>query len=209
MPRFGLASLIFTACLVLSGCAQLATSFLKPNVTSMPAEISAGAYKLDPTHASLVFKIDHLGFSTYVGRFESFEASLDFDAEDPAAARVEAVIDMTSLDIANDEFAQTLMGSQWFDAEQHPQAVFRTFGLKVTGENTAVISGDLTLKGETQAIEINATFNGGANDVLRRAYIVGFSGSTIISRSDFGIDRFAGLITDEVAIEIEAEFIRQ
>lgn len=197
------------ACLAVTGCAQLAAPFLKPDVTAEPTEISAGAFALDPTHASILFKIDHLGFSTYIGRFESFDASLDFDAEDPAAARVEAVVDMTSLDLANDEFAETLMGPQWFDAGQYPEAVFRSLGLKVVGDNEAVISGDLTLHGMTQAIEIEATFNGGANDRLRGAYVVGFSGRTVIDRTDFGVDRFSGLIADEVVIEIEAEFLQQ
>lgn len=196
-------------CLALTGCAQLAAPLLKPNVSAEPAEIAAGEFALDQTHASILFKIDHLGFSTYIGRFETFDASLDFDAEDPPSARVEAVIDMTSLDIANDEFAETLMGPQWFDAEQYPEAVFKTLGLKVVGENEAVISGDLTLKGVTQAIEIEATFNGGANDRLRGAYVVGFSGRTVIDRTDFGVDRFSGLIADEVVIEIEVEFLQQ
>ena len=202
------AILVLTV-LALTGCAQLAAPFLKPNVSTEVALVRDGQYKLDPTHASLLFKIDHLGYSNYVGRFERFDASLDFDPEDPPSARVEAVIDMTSLDIANDEFAAELMGPNWFDAQTYPQAVFKTYGLKVTGDNRAVISGDLTLKGETSAIEIDAVFNGGGQDRLRGAYIVGFSGQVKMDRTEFGVDRFSGLIADEVTIEIEAEFIRQ
>lgn len=195
--------------LALAGCASLAAPLLKPDVSIEPVQIRAGEYALDPAHASILFKIDHLGYSTYIGRFETFDASLDFDAEDPASARVEAVIDMTSLDIANDEFAETLMGSDWFDVETYPEASFKTYGLKVTGENTADISGDLTLHGKSSAIIIKAVFNGGGQDRLRGAYVFGFSGTAVIDRTVFGVDRFSGLIADEVRIEIEAEFLRQ
>ena len=120
-----------------------------------------------------------------------------------------AVVDMTSLDIANPEFAEQLMGLDWFDAGTYPQASFKTYGLKVTGENEADISGDLTLKGKTQAVIIKARLNGSAYDRLRGADVVGFSATLPIKRSDFGVDRFSGLITEDVLIEIEAEFIKR
>ena len=100
------------------------------------------------------------------------------------------------------------MGPVWLDAETFPQASFRTYGLRIVGENEADISGDLTLRGQTQAVIIRARLNGSAYDRLRGADVVGFSASLPISRSAFGIDKYAGLITDEVLLEIEAEFVR-
>lgn len=203
-------SLLVALCLpALAGCAQLAAPLLKPNVATEPASISPGAYALDPAHASVLFKIDHLGYSTYVGRFEAFDATLDFDAEEPGASRVEAIIDMTSLDLANDEFAETLMGDQWFDAESFPQAVLRSTGIAVTGETTGTMTADLTLHGVTAPVTLDVTFNGGGQDRLRGAYVVGFSATGEIDRTVFGVDRFSGLITDTVLIEVEAEFLKQ
>ncbi|MBU3921891.1 MAG: YceI family protein, partial [Alphaproteobacteria bacterium] len=95
-----------------------------------------------------------------------------------------------------------------FDAATFPQATFKTYGLKIVGENEADISGDLTLKGKTQAVIIRARLNGSAYDRLRGADVVGFSATLPINRADFGIDKYSGLITDDVVIEIEAEFIR-
>ncbi len=192
----------------LVGCNTLAAAVLKPEVQTEAASVPKGDYVLDPAHASILFKIDHLGFSTYVGRFNVFDAALVGDAANPESATVTATVDMTSLDIANPEFAAELMGPDWFDAARFPQASFRTYGLKIVGENEADISGDLTLKGKTQAVIIRARLNGSAYDRLRGADVVGFSATLPIKRSDFGIDRHSGLITDDVLIEIEAEFVR-
>jgi polyisoprenoid-binding protein YceI len=192
----------------LASCNSLAATFLKPDVQASPASVPAGDYKLDPAHASLFFRINHLGYSTYVGRFERFEASLTGDPAAPESATVTAVVDMTSLNIANPEFAAELMGPDWFDAAAFPQASFKTYGLKITGENEADISGDLTLKGKTQAVILKAKLNGSGYDRLRGADVVGFSAVLPISRAAFGVDRFSGLLADEVEIQIEAEFVK-
>jgi len=127
--------------LLSASCAMFAQA-LAPNVNPNPTALRAGNYALDPNHAALTFKIDHLGFSNYVGRFNRFDVSLDFDEADPAAARIEAVIDMTSLDIANDEFANVLMGPSWFDANQFPEAILRsTAGVGLFGQQLRVPGG--------------------------------------------------------------------
>ena len=192
-------------CLLTSACASL----VAPKVATEAEALKPGAYALDMRHAALTFKVDHLGFSNYVGRFERFDASLDFDADNPSAARVEAIIDMTSLDIADDEFAETLMGPDWFDAAAHPQGIFKSIHIEITGETSGRMTGDLTLKGATHPVTLDVTFNGGANDILRGGYIVGFSARGIFDRTLFGIDKFDGVVGNNVTIEIEAEFERR
>ncbi len=198
MPLFGAAS-----------CNTLAVAALKPDVQQEAASVPAGDYALDIKHASILFKVDHLGFSTYIGRFEKFDASLTGDPEHPEAATLTAVVDITSLNVANPDFAEELMGPDWFDAARYPQATFKTYGLKVVGENTADISGDLVLKGKSQAVIIKARLNGSAYDRLRGADVVGFSATLPIKRSDYGLDKYVGLVGDDVSIEIEAEFVRR
>ena len=198
--------------LSLGGCAaigSLAAPALAPAVNPNPTALKQGAYALDRDHAALLFKVNHLGFANYVGRFERFDVSLDFDADNPEDARVEAVIDMTSLDVANDPFANTLMGPGWFDAGQHPEAFFRSTGIEVTGDNTGVLMGDLTMRGVTNPVTMDVTFNGGAYDRLRSAYVVGLSAVSEIDRREFGVDRFAGLVGNTVKLEIEAEFLQR
>lgn len=183
-------------------------SLVAPKVAAEPTALKAGAYSLDPNHAALLFKIDHLGYSQYVGRFETFDATLDFDADDPSAAHVEAAIDIASLDVANDDFAKTLTGSDWLDSSSFPQAVFRSTAVEKTGETTGRMTGDLTLHGVTAPVTLEVAFNGGAQDLLRGGYVVGFSAHGAFSRKAFGIDKFGGVVGDEVEIDIEAEFIR-
>jgi polyisoprenoid-binding protein YceI len=182
---------------------------LKPNVSTDIAQVKAGDYTLDKTHAAVLFRINHLGYSTYIGRFELLDASLTGDASDPAGSSAEAVIDMTSLDVANDAFATELMGPDWFDADAFPQAVFRSISVTLTGDTTATVSGELTLHGVTAPVSLAATFNGAAFDRLRGADVVGFSATTQIDRTEFGVSKYSGLLADEVEIEIQAEFIKQ
>jgi polyisoprenoid-binding protein YceI len=207
-PRGRLAAACLISLMTLPGCTTLAASVLKPGVDTAAAAVPAGDYALDKAHASILFKINHLGYSTYIGRFERFDASLSGDPASPEAATVTATVDMTSLNIANPEFAAELMGPDWFDAATYPQASFKTLGLKITGVNEADISGDLTLKGKTQSVIIKARLNGSAYDRLRGGEVVGFSATLPINRSAFGVDKYSGLITDDVLIEIEAEFIK-
>lgn len=209
LKRCAAGGVMLLAALGLAGCNTLAATFLKPDIDTAAASLPAGDYTLDPKHASLFFRINHLGYSTYIGRFERFEASLTGDPAQPEAAQVTAIVDMASLNVANPEFADQLMGPDWFDAARFPQASFRTYGLKIVGEKEADISGDLTMKGRTQAVIIRAKLNGSAYDPLRGADVVGFSATLPISRSAFGIDKYSGLLADEVEIQIEAEFIRQ
>ncbi len=188
----------------LAACASL----VAPKVVTKPAALKEGDYSLDKNHASLVFKIDHLGYSRYVGRFESFDASLGFEVDDPSAAYVEATIEIASLDVANDDFANTLIGPDWLDAGAFPAAAFRSTSIEKTGSNTGRMTGALTLRGITQEVTLDVTFNGGARDLLRGGYVVGFSAQGEFSRKAFGVDRLGGIVGDDVAIEIEAEFLR-
>ncbi len=181
-------------------------SALAPSVNTDPTALKPGNYELDRDHAALIFKVGHLGFSKYVGRFERFDVSLDFDEDNPESAKIEAVVDMTSLDVANDPFANVLMGPNWFDANQFPETIFRSTGIEITGDNTGVMTGNLTMHGLTQPVSMVVTFNGGGFDRLRGAYIIGMSAQTGVSRRSFGVSRFGILVSDKVELEIEAEF---
>jgi polyisoprenoid-binding protein YceI len=197
--------LILIAALATAACASL----IAPRVQSEPAALKAGAYALDPEHAAVVFKVNHLGYANFVGRFEKLEATLDFDDADPKLSRVEARIDIASLDVANDEFAATLTGPDWLDAGRFPEAVFRSTRIETTAANSGRVIGDMTLRGVTSPVALDVTFNGGARDFLRGGYVVGFSAKGEFSRKAFGVDRFDGIVGDPVIIEIEAEFVRR
>ena len=100
---------------ILTGVLFNCSRILTPDQTTEVTEVRAGQYVLDPNHASLIWKLNHLGFSTFIGTFNDFEASLDFDPEDIESAGLEVVINTSSLDVDIPEFEEELRGDNWFD----------------------------------------------------------------------------------------------
>ncbi len=194
---------------ILSGLLVNCSRILTPDQTTEVTEVRAGQYVLDPNHASLIWKLNHLGFSTFIGTFNDFEASLDFDPEDIENASLEVVISTSSLDVDIPEFEEELRGDNWFDVDVFPQAVYRTTRfLESIDEDTFLFAGDLTLLGTTAPVNLEVNFHGGGRNFLTRSYTVGFSGSAKFNRSDFGLDRFTSFgVGDEIDLEIHVEFM--
>jgi polyisoprenoid-binding protein YceI len=191
--------------LSLGGCGYLIPSH---HQTTELSALPKGAYRLDPQHATILFKIDHLGFSRLVGRFDRFNATLDFDPERPRAASLTAVIDVASINLNYPSFEQDLRGSGWFDVERFPEARFESRKIEITGEETGIVTGELTLHGVTAPVTLDVTFNGGGDDLLTGAYTLGFAAHGSVLRSTFGLGAYAPAIGDEVLLEIHAEFLR-
>ena len=203
--RYGKLVAIMLAPSLLFSCSRILT----PDQTSEVTEVRAGQYVLDPNHASLIWKLNHLGFSTFIGTFNEFEASLDFDPEDIENASLEVVINTSSLDVDIPEFEEELRGDNWFDVAVFPQAVYRTTRfVESIDEDTFLFEGDLTLLGTTAPVSLEVNFHGGGRNFLTRSYTVGFSGSAKFNRSDFGLDRFTSFgVGDEIDLEIHVEFM--
>ena len=179
------------------------------------APVPAGAYAVDKAHTSLIFRVSHLGFSTYTGRFTRLDANLQFDPANVAASRVNVTIDPRSIEADNapSGFMQTLAGKDWLDADRFPEMSFRSRSVEVTGANTFRLRGELTLHGVTRPIVLEARYNGGyASHPYEPNARVGFSAQGKFSRSDFGVSLgipAAGTtmgVGDEVAVTLESEF---
>lgn len=206
ISRFGRVAPLLAASLLLAGCDS---SVLTPDVETEITEIRSGEYSLDRDHATLIWKVDHLGFSTYIGRFNDFDASLDFDPENIENSSLEVIVNTASLDVNLPEFEDELR-ADWFNVEQFPQAVYRTTSLAETiDENTFVFHGELTFMGVTAPVALEVDFHRGARDISRRLqYVIGFSASASVQRSAFGLDNLVNIgIGDEVELEIHVEFI--
>lgn len=188
---------------VLAGCGYLLPA---QHQTVERSELRGGAYRLDPDHAILLWKVDHLGFSTFVGRFDRLDATLDFDPERPEAAILDVVVDTASISTHVPGFADDLRGSSWLDVERFPEARFSATAITVTGPDTGTVTGDLTLLGVTRPIVLDVTFNGGAQSLLTGRYTLGFSATTTFDRTAFGLSTLAPAIGREVTLEINAEF---
>ncbi len=178
-------------------------------------DVPAGDYRLDKAHSTLMFGVTHMGFSTYRVRFTRFDAQLTFDPANPAAARLTASVDPTSLDLPAPPagFLDTLTGPTWLDAKAFPEITFRSTKVTPTGARTAKITGDLSLHGVTKPVTLEATFNGGypgqAMDPHAR---IGFSAHGAFKRSDFGVAFGVPApgstmgVSDQVEVTLETEF---
>ena len=177
--------------------------------------IPAGSYTLDKPHASLIFKVNHAGFSHWTARFTTFDAQLQFDPAKPAADQVTVTIDPASITPDNPPpgFVAALQGAQWLNAGQFPQITYKSTRVEAVGKNGIRITGDMTLHGTTKPVVLEATFNGGyIGHPMDPHARIGFSAHGTLKRSEFGIAY--GIpppgstmgVGDTVEFIIEAEF---
>ncbi len=203
---------VAAAMLMLAACAPPAEA---PAPAPVAHDAPAGEYVLDPSHADLSFRVNHIGFSKYTARFNAVDAVLQFDPAYPETMRVVATIEVRSLTLPAPPpgFTEEMLGPHWLDAAQFPQISFRSSDVERTGANTARVHGDLTLHGVAKPITLEATFNGGyAGHPLEPRARIGFSAHGSFKRADFGIalgvpaPRSTMGVGDEVEVIIEAEF---
>ncbi|MEN0651804.1 MULTISPECIES: YceI family protein [Hyphobacterium] len=178
-------------------------------------ELPAGRYSADPSHTTIQFSVDHLGFSIYRAAFSAFEITADLDPANPVDSRVEAVIPVGALQLPQppEGFRDTLLGPEWFDEGEYPSIRFVSTAIEMTGETTADIHGELTLHGVTQPVMLAAHYNGGwAGHIYDPNARIGFSVTAEISRTAFGMgfgtpsEAMPG-VSDTVHITIETELI--
>lgn len=203
LPR-SLAAGVAAAAL-LAGGAVVAQNAL----TDVPAEVQAGAYKLDSDHGKITWSVDHLGFSTYVGQFVNVQADLTLDPANPANSRLTATIPLTDVDSNSDGLDAHLQTADFFDTANHPVATFVSRSVTVDADDPseATVFGDLTLRGVTRPVTMEVEFNQAGQSM--GAYKAGFDGEATIRRSEFGIDYALPVLGDEVTLHIEGEFVRQ
>lgn len=175
----------------------------------------SGAYTLDKAHASLIVRVNHLGFSNYTARFESWDAQLQLDTAAPENSRISVTIDPRSInaDSPPPGFIDTMRGPEFLDAAQYPEISFRSTRVERTGPNTARIIGDLTLHGVTKPVMLEARFNGGYEGFqLDPNGRIGLSARGTFNRSEFGMGYGVPPegtnmgVSDAVEVIVETEF---
>jgi polyisoprenoid-binding protein YceI len=174
--------------------------------TQVPAEVKAGAYVLEPSHSKITWSVNHLGFSTYIGQFTGVAGTLKLDPKAVQATDLQVTVTTASVGTLNTALDNHLKAPDFLDAAKFPTATFKTTSVKLTGERTADIAGDLTLRGVTKPIVIQATFNRAGIAPTDGKYTVGFSGKAQLKRSDFGIKAYLPVLGDEVTLDLAAEF---
>lgn len=186
----------------------LLTTLLAASLMAFSA--TAADYKIDDRggHASINFKIKHLGYSWLTGRFNTFSGSFKYDASNSNASSINVNIDVTSIDSNHAERDKHLRGSDFLDVKKFPNASFKSTQITDKGEGKLIVVGDLTLHGVTKSITIDADKIGEGKDPWG-GYRAGFAGETKIRLKDFGIPERLGPASTEVFLDLHVEGIRQ
>lgn len=175
------------------------------------SQAQAADYQIDTEgqHAFIQFKISHLGFSYILGSFEEFDGQFAYDPEDLEASSAEIEVQVNSLTSNHAERDRHILSDDFLNASEFPTATFTSTGFESTGDNEGVLTGELTLHGETQEIEMPVTLKGEGDDPWGN-YRAGFEGSTMLTLEDYGIDMsdFPEAM-HEVELYVTLEGIRQ
>ncbi|MCW8983616.1 MAG: YceI family protein [Gammaproteobacteria bacterium] len=176
----------------------------------MTSPTYAADYIIDTkgAHASIQFKIKHLGYSWLVGRFNQFDGHFSYDENSPSAAKIMVNIDPASVDSNHAERDKHLRSDDFFDVKKFPEAKFVSSSFKEIGNGKAVLKGDLTLHGVTKAITIDVEHTGHGKDPWG-GYRRGFSGTTTLTLKDFNIKMDLGPASRQVELSLAIEGIRQ
>jgi polyisoprenoid-binding protein YceI len=172
-------------------------------MTDTPAQISSdqltGDYTVDPMHSRIGFVVRHAMVTKIRGAFNDFDAELHIDAADPSKSSASVVIQTKSIDTRNADRDAHLKTNDFFGMDEHPTITFQSTSAEKVDDETYRVSGDLTIRGVTKPVSIDLEFLGAANDPMGN-FRLGFEGSVVVNRKDWGITWNAPLETGGVLI---------
>ncbi len=178
---------------------------------STPA--TATRWTLDPGHSAVGFSVRHLMITNVRGEFEKFHGDVTYDSAAPEAIRIEATVDVASLNTREAKRDADLRSALFFDVENHPKMTFVAKSARAEGEGNLEVTGDLTIRGTTHAATLSVRDISAAQD-MRGNHRIGATASTKIKRSDFGMTWNKALETggvvvgDVVTITLEVSLVK-
>lgn len=197
---------VLIAALTLAAVPALAQMPTSPPGKPDPALATAGTYTVDSGHTQVVFTVNHMGFTQYSGQFTQPTGTLTLDGQNPSADKVSISFPIDKVSTTVTALDEHLKKPEFFDAARYPTGNFTSTRIVVRG-TTATITGNLTLKGVTRPVVLQARFIGaGPAATGPRKTNIGFAATTSIKRSDFGIDYGIPLVSDRVELVINAAF---
>ena len=182
--------------------------------TASVAPVAQATWAIDPSHSLVEFGVKHMMFTTVKGRFATVSGTIVTDEANPAAASVRAEIDVASIDTREAQRDAHLRSPDFLDAEQHPAITFASTHVSARGRGRYVVTGDLTIRGVTREVSLEAELSGRGADPWGNERI-GFSATTTINRKDFGLtwnqalETGGVLVGEDVKIVLEVQATRQ
>ncbi|MEM6887174.1 MAG: YceI family protein [Pseudomonadota bacterium] len=165
-------------------------------------------YMLDASHSQVLFSYNHLGYSTTFGMFSGFEGEIMFNQEDPAASTVNVSMPTMSMFTGWEQRDGHFMSADFFEASEEDLISFTSTSIEITGDSTALITGDLTMNEMTKEVVLDAVLNQTGTHPMANKPWAGFDATTTLLRSDFGLGAFAPAVSDEVEVRISIEAMK-
>ena len=182
-------------------------------VGSQTAE-AVSVWQLDPTHTLVDFSAKHMMVTTVRGRFSGIRGTIRLDEQDVTRSSVEAEIDAPTISTGVDQRDAHLRSADFLHVEQYPAITFKSRRIERKGDDDVRVVGDLTIRGTTREVALDATINGrGATPFGTE--VIGISAETSINRKDFGLnwnvalEAGGWLVGDRIKITLEVEAVRQ
>jgi len=175
------------------------------------AHAEMATYELDPTHTTIYFTVDHIGYAKTLGLFTTVSGSFDYDAETQELGDVSVSIDAASVESFNQARDAHVRKADFLDVENHPTITFTASGGTPESDTNGQVTGDLTILGQSLPVTLDVTLNKAAPYPFgHKREVLGLSMSTSIERSDFGMNYGVdnGLVGDTIAIQIETEAMK-
>lgn len=176
--------------------------------------MSTTKWALDPTHSELQFKVKHLMISTVTGQFNQFTAAIETEENDFTRAKVDFTADVDSISTNNAQRDAHLKNTDFFDAPNHPQIIFKGEKLNKVSEDEFKLLGTLTMRGISKPVKLDVEFGGVTIDPWGNTR-AGFTVSGKVNRQDFGVsfgvvtETGSILLGDEVKITANVQFVKQ
>ncbi|AMK17776.1 MULTISPECIES: YceI family protein [Sphingobium] len=173
-----------------------------------PARVTGGTYQIDPGHTQIVFAYDHMGFSNNVGVISESTGTLTLDPKNVAAAKVSVDVPIANIRTGVAKLDEHLMKADFFDVAKFPKATFVSTSVKADGPTGAEITGNLTIKGITKPVTLDAEFYGAgkAPAMAGGKENVGFVATGAVKRSDFNMGYGVPMVGDAIELKIVAAF---
>lgn len=162
-------------------------------------------YKLDPSHTMVLFSWNHFGYSNPTADFGLGEGTLVFDEQHPANSSVEVTLPLARLDTHVPALDEHLKKADFLGADQYPTATFKSTAVQPLGGNKFKVTGNLTVRGVTKPVVLDATLNKIGPHPMSKAPSIGFDATASIKRSDFGVGAYVPNVSDELSIRITTE----
>ncbi|MGE6796532.1 YceI family protein [Psychrobacter okhotskensis] len=178
-------------------------------ITTMASAALPSQWQLDDSHTRVGFSVNHLGFSTTMGRFNDVQGTVNYDIKTPNKTNMNFTIATDSIDTNWDARDKHLKTDEFFNVAKYPTMTFKSTKVSFINPQQAKITGDFTMLGQTKPLTLDVTLNKIANSPLTKEPVIGFRATGNIDRAAYGMTAYASGITTNVPIQIDGELVQK